>query len=116
MSKATALNEGFLTHFDADGDNTVQAVKVGPGNMYMLTVINTNVTDMYVQVFDALAASVTVGTTVPKYVFPVLGQSGYDGQFQVPMRFETGLCYACTTTPTGAGDPGTGLTVSVGYM
>ena len=106
---------GMSTVFDADADNSAQVVKASAGNLYYVTAINTNAADAYIQFFDVAAGSVNVGTTVPKFVLPVLGEAAYDGGFTVPMTFGTAITYACTTTPTGAGDPTVGLKVSFGY-
>ena len=112
---ATSNTTGMSTVFDSDGDNSAQAAKASPGNLYMMTAINTNTADAYLQLFDLATGSVTVGTTPPKYVVPVLGGAAYDTPLPIPMSFSTAITYACTTTPTGSGDPTVGLTVCFGY-
>lgn len=110
------------SYFDSDGDNSAQTMKAGPGWLYMLEVSNPNTADAFIQLFDALAADVTVGTTTPKHSFLVTAAAASDRRggidrswLPIGLGFETGITYACTTTPTGNGDPTTGLTVNANY-
>lgn len=109
------------TLLDTDGDNTAQACKTTAGDLMYVHVINVNSVDTWLQLFDAAAADVTVGTTTPKLSFLIPAGNGTDaagftenfGNF--PVHFETAITYACTTTATGSGDPTTGLTVNLMY-
>lgn len=108
------------SHFDSDGDNTAQAVKTSGGRIHAIAVANKNNADAFIQFFDTAAASVTVGTTTP--VFSILVPKGdgtlygqFDTTFTFPVKFNAAITYACTTTPTGSGDPSTGLTVNIFY-
>ena len=63
---------------------------------------NANATKAYLQVFDAAAADVTLGTTVPKLIVPIasletLRVMGLELQMTGPA-----LSAAVTTTPTGS--------------
>lgn len=112
----TASTDGGSTpFFDADGDNTAQALKASAGNLYSLHVVNTNGTDAYVQIFNVAAGSVTVGTTTPNYVLFVPANGAVEEKWAIGMAFGTAITYACTTTATGNGDPDTGLVVSAAY-
>lgn len=109
---------GLTKHFDADGDNTAQQVKASAGNVYGIHVSNLNARTCFLQLFAA--SSVTVGTTTPNLVIAVPPGDGVDiyGQVTVeigPIAFATAIKYACTTTPTGSGDPTVGLVVNVLY-
>lgn len=110
------------TLFDADGDNTAQAVKTRPGDIYFIEASNPNVVDAFLHLFDLAVAGVTVGVTTPKLSLLVPAGSsssvrgGVDKFFNPPIGFGTAITYACTTTPTGADDPSTGLTVNIGYI
>lgn len=105
-----------IPYFDADGDNSAQTIKANSGHLNDMTIINTNATSCFVQLFDALAANVTVGTTTPNYVILVPANGGVIKDYpECGLKFKTGICYACTTTATGNGDPTTGLTVSASY-
>ena len=107
--------------FDSDGDNTAQACKTSAGDLHYIHVINPNSVDVYLQLFDVVAGSVSVGTTPPNLSFLVPAGNGTDaGGFtenfnDFPVHFETAITYACTTTATGSGDPTTGLTVNMLY-
>jgi len=115
MVSASATVPGFSTLWDADGDNTAQAVKVTAGNLYHLHIYNPNAAGVFVQLFDLATGSITVGTTAPKFVLFVPASGNTIADFDVPMSFLTAISYACTTTPTGNGDPTTGLSLSWGY-
>ena len=107
--------------FDSDGDNTAQVVKAAAGKLYGLEVSNPNATDAWIQLFDVAAGSVTVGTTTPNqsYLVPAgngVDYGGMDKDFTIPINFVTAITYACTTTPTGAGNPTIGLIVNARYV
>ena len=108
-------------HLATDGYNTAQASKADPGTLYYLHVVNSNTADAYLQLFDAATGDVTVGTTTPVLTLLIPGGDGtnsgaLDRAFnEAPINFETAITYACTTTPTGSGDPTTGLTVNATY-
>jgi len=106
---------GVDTIFDADGDNTAQAIKASAGNLYKVDVYNSNGTAAFIQLFDVVPGSVTVGTTTPKYVFFIPAGGAASMDLVVPISFSSAITYACTTTATGNGDPTTGLTCSFGY-
>ena len=102
--------------FDGDGDNTAQVMKASGGYLSFLEVQNPNATNAYIQLFDALAANVTVGTTTPAMSLLVPAGGAMDKMWDRPLKFETAITYACTTTATGSGDPTTGLIVDGGYI
>ena len=114
------MSKVVYTLFDGDGDNTAQVIKNNPGRLHYIEVSNINAADAFLQLFDALAVNVTVGTTTPKQSFLVPKGNGTDRGamnwvFDPPIEFSIGITYACTTTATGNGDPTTGLVVNVGY-
>lgn len=102
----------YKTARDTSVDNTNQALKVGNGEIAYFQITNGGTVDAYFQIYDALTASVTVGTTAPTWTFLVpagvgatqVGAYEYTG---APLKFEVGAIYACTTTPTGGTDPTT---------
>lgn len=105
----------IVPFFDSDGDNTAQAVRTTSGYLHFLEVSNPNGTDAFIQLFDAATGDVSVGTTTPALSLLVPANGAMDKHFPVPMKFETAITYACTTTATGSGDPTTGLVVNAGY-
>lgn len=117
------LKKRLNTVFDADGDNTVQAVKTSAGQLYGLEITNTNAVDAYVQFFDAATGDVTVGTTTPKLSFlvPAANTSttiagATTKHFDDPVGFDVAITYACTTTATGSTDPTIGLICNFLYQ
>ena len=115
--KDNVASAGASMHFDADGDNTAQAIKTASGKLWALEVSNPNSADAYLQLFDVATGSVTVGTTVPALSLLVPAGDGtkdgaMDKNFPMSIEFGTAITYACTTTPAGSGDPSTGLIVN----
>lgn len=94
--------------------NTPVQLKAGAGRLYFFQLFNTAAAVTYLQVFDALAGSVTLGTTVPKFVIPA-NVSAYPiiNLGDLGMQFNTGLTVAACTTATGNTAPGTGLGASI---
>ncbi len=111
---------GLDTLFDADADNTAQALKASAGKLYSIHAMNINNADAFIQFFDLATGSVTVGTTTPKFVLhiPKGDATNYgklDKEFVIPVTFATAITYAVTTTPTGSGDPTVGITLNGFY-
>lgn len=112
---------GLDPHFDSDGDNSVQVIKDGPGELHGLVVHNPNATTAFIQLYDE-AGAITVGTTVPKLSFPVSppAETPAGGPLVLlspkPIRFHNSIKYACTTTAGGSTDPAAGLTVNALFL
>ena len=108
-------------HFDADGDNTAQAVSTTSSVLYGIEVSNPNSADAYLQLFDVATGDVTVGTTTPNLsLFVPAGDGTKDGamdkDFSEGIKFGTAISYACTTGAANAGDPSTGLIVNMWFL
>lgn len=79
----------------------------GAGKLSFLNIINSSGAVVYVQLFNAIAANVTLGTTVPDLEFQV----GVGVQLNPPfpadgVYFSNGMCAAATLTDRGnAGAP-----------
>ena len=113
--------DAIIPYFDSDGDNTVQTIKSTPGLLIMIEIQNLNLADAWIQLYDA--SSPSVGSTTPNFSFHIPGGDGgsYYGSkivyFQFPgVLFLNAIKYACTTTPTGSGDPTNGLIVNAEYF
>jgi len=104
-----------VAYFDSDGDNSAQSILGSKGLLHKLHVYNSNGAAAFVQLFDESGA-ITVGTTAPAYVVYVPAGGGVIEDFPHPLVFTNSIKYACTTTPTGNGDPTAGLTVSAAYV
>ena len=85
---------------------TKQQVKGSGGSIASWSVLNTTSAIAYVQVFNALAANVTLGSTTPDWVIPVPANgstgAGTNGWLPFPILHSTGITIACTTTRTGS--------------
>ena len=111
---------GLSVKFDSDGDNTAQSVVQTDSRLYGVQCSNINTEDAFIQFFDVASGSVTVGTTAPMFSLLVpagdgTNRGGNDPLPTIPIEFNTAMTYACTTTPTGNGNPTTGLTVNILY-
>lgn len=113
---------GFNPFFDSSVDEVATDVYQHRVLVFFLHIINPNATDAFLQCFDALAADVTVGTTVPTYSFLLPGGTGasnrgaYAEQFEAPLQFNTALSIAITTTATGNTGPGTDCVANIGFL
>lgn len=95
---------------------TKQEVKQGATDVEYFNVYNPDAALAYLQLYDALAANVTVGTTTPTHSIPVPAGAIYDVPLLQAMQFDVGLTIAMTTTPGGAIAPGTGAVVNARYV
>lgn len=115
IEAATAVHpasRGCSTYFSSTAKAIANA-SAGPCNLYALEVAQPNTAQAWLQIFDLAAASVTLGTTVPKIsLFIPAGTASVSGamdkQWVVPISFATRMSYALTTTATGA----TGITTA----
>lgn len=117
-----ARTSGGTTFFNSnDLDETGEQVKGTAGQIYFITCFNVSASLLYLQVFNATAASVTVGTTAPDMVFPIPTQGDTNGAgfvLAVPngIEMDTAITVAATTTATGNTGPGANeVLINVGY-
>jgi hypothetical protein len=114
----------------ADGGNnallTATPVSIKPGAVGTIVCSgvffwNTNTTDVFIQVFDATPDKVTLGTTKPRFSWPVPGGSGptngagWEEKFAADdeIEFNNAMTLAATTTPTGSSAPGTAVQATI---
>jgi hypothetical protein len=93
-----------------DLDETEEDIKTSAGELCSLWVTNTATASRWIKIYNATAASVTVGTTTPAITIGVPGNSSDDvsGSFTVGngcLAFSTAISAAATT---GLGDADTG--------
>jgi hypothetical protein len=110
-------SEAYATYYKVDLNATKQTVFAGRGNCFSIEVQNNDAAAAYLQVFDALAASVTVGTTTPGYTLLVPANALV--QLQMPAgafkHFATGMVIALTTSRSNSTNPGAAGTVHIHY-
>lgn len=112
-SSTTGTLIAAYTSFNA----TKQSIKTAAGNLYGYHIYNPNTTVIYVQMFAALTASVTLGTTAPTMVIAVPAGGWADSPTTAPgIAFSTGIVTAATTTATGSTGPTTNLLANFWYM
>lgn len=86
-----------------DVDETEEQVSNSAVTLHWMNVVNTTAAKIYLKLYNAAAASVTVGTTTPvmTFVIPTQGDtngSGFNIEFGAAgISFDTGLCVAATT-------------------
>lgn len=103
------------TYHNPAADETVVLVATGDRNVFAVDAYNgAGAADAYLQMFDAAkAADVALGTTAPRWVLPVPAGGGNAPGYHQPIPFDSGLVVAVTSTPDGAGAPGTPVVLSI---
>lgn len=79
---------------------TVVDINRAPSTLKIVAYNPTGGVPAFVQLFDAKAADVVLGTTVARYAFQVSPGDNEDALGD--LYFTTAVSVACTTTPTGA--------------
>ena len=101
--------------------NTVIEVGQNEHEIHSLEAQNINAVDIWLHLWDALEADVTIGVTAPTLSFLVPAGDGalygaMDKSFPVPVGFNKGLCYACTDAKDGSGAaPAVAVVLNMGY-
>lgn len=94
---------GLQIPFNASVGATKTAVAAAPATLDNFIIVNNTGALAYVQIFNALAANVTVGVTVPDWVIPIPANGGaLMPETARGTRHSVGITIACTTTRTGA--------------
>ena len=89
--------------FNASVNATKQEVTDNPNSLiYSISLLNATAAEAYLQVFDADADSVTVGSTAPTFVLGVDQTRDQHFVFPKPIKFTTGFTVASTTTRAGS--------------
>lgn len=95
--------------------NTKTQIKGAAGTLGGYVINNPNGSTIYVQVFDALSANVTVGTTTPTYVLAIPASGTVTLELTCGVNHATGITVAATTTATGGTAPSTALVAAFFY-
>jgi hypothetical protein len=114
---------GATPYKNIDVDEGEDEVKGTAGQIYWVHAINLSAVVLYLKFYNATAANVTVGTTVPDFTFPIPSNGGTDGAgFVLPMpigtEFDTAITIAATTgvADGDSGAPGANeVIVNMGY-
>lgn len=103
------------TYRETSLSNTAKEVDPNQGKVYAVHIENSNAAKAYLQLYDAAAANVVVGTTAPKKTLYIPAAGGYDFAWPVPVDFDTAIAVAATTTATGGTAPSAGLLVNIDF-
>lgn len=104
-------------HYVNGATFTLQTIKAAPGTLFGLNVVNGAGAAAYVQLFDALAANVTPGTTAPIAEYEVA--SGADFSVQVGaegIAFANGICVFSATAQAGGTGSAAGVAIDADYQ
>lgn len=96
--------------------STPVQVRSGGGRVHKYHFGNPNGAIVFVHMYNALAANVTVGTTTPLMSYMVAPNAALDGFWPNSVNYSTGISVAVTTTATGNTAPTTGVLVNLGYL
>ena len=92
------------------------SVKTSAGQLYGVYLFNPSTTaNAYLQVWNALAGSITIGTTAPRFSFGVPFGGGAWIPFPEPISMTVGITIAATTTRAGSTYATTGLDYDIIY-
>ena len=104
-----AVNATKIRNIDVD--ETEDEIKSTGGRLLWMHAMNLTAAVLYLHVYNAAAADVTVGTTTPAFTFPIPTPGTTNGAgFVLPIpergaEFNTGITIACTTTVGGSAGP-----------
>lgn len=114
---------GTTLYKNIDVDESEDEIKGAAGQVYWVHAMNLSAAVLYLKFYNATAANVTVGTTVPDLTFPIPTQGDTNGAgFALPVAngiaFGTALTIAATTgiADNDSGAPGANtVVVNLGY-
>lgn len=111
------MDTNNVPSFDSSVTATKETLQASGAYLDFFEVQNPNSVQVFLQLFDALAADVTVGTTAPTLSIVVPAGTGVDDGARAetmyhPPHFRTGIVYAVTTTATGLTAPTTACKVN----
>ena len=90
------LVTGSIPYVNIDVDESEDEVFAGKGKLTGYFISNLAASVMYVKLFDGTAADVTVGTTVPRYIFALQPRTSANDH-GLELEFFEGLTIAAVT-------------------
>lgn len=93
---------GASTFYNDAIAGTKTTVKAAPAKVHAIHLVNTTGSTAYLQVFNKLAADVTVGTTVADFAIRLAANATFTLPLTMPLDFSVGVVVAGTTTSTGS--------------
>jgi hypothetical protein len=110
----TPATSGGLSFYSGSINAAATTVKASAGQLYGYDLYNSNASAVYVQVFNKLIGSVTLGTTVADMVIVLPAGGGRNVSYDSGIAMSTGISFACTTTRGGLTSPA--ATVDVNFF
>lgn len=114
VTQSPATSGGLLIGTGSIG-NTATSLKGTAGQVYGWYFYNPNATVAYVQFFNTVSGSVTVGTTPPVYSLGIPATSGANVSLTSGIAHSTAIVIAITTTRAGGTSPGSTVDYNVFY-
>lgn len=105
ISLPTTTSGGYSIFRSIDLDETEEAVKASPGQIFGWYLYNNATTTRYVKVYNDTVANVVVGTTTPVLTIPIPPQAAANVEFIRGIPFSVAITAAATT---GVADNDTG--------
>ena len=123
VALGVSTSGGTIPYKNIDVDESEDQVKATEGQIYWIHAINLSDAPLYLKIYNATAANVTVGTTVPVLTLPVptvgsTNGAGFVLAIATGIEFDTAITIAATTGVADAdtGAPGANeLIVNLGY-
>ena len=93
------MSQGITSVHVRNLDDNGANVSNGVCHIAKILVVNTTAAAAFIQVFDRPVSAVTIGTTVPMFVIPVVATSGFQFiDFNEPGLYFTNRCSMFSTT------------------
>ena len=115
----TSTNQQFAgtEAVNVDLPHTSETIKNGALFLFQVKIDNSaNSAKSYVKLYDVVAGSVTVGSTVPNFILPCAAESTAEYSFFPGAHFSTELCATCVTTAGTSGNSSPTSAVIVRFL
>lgn len=115
LATQTPATSGGLSIYSGSIGATATSVKGSAGQVYGWYIYNSNASAVYVQVFNVVSGSVTLGTTSPTFSLGIPASSGANVSFDSGIAMGTAITVAVTTTRSGSTGPGSTVDLNIFY-
>lgn len=102
MTLGHFMSDSTITYNGVVGGTEVEVTDNADSLIYSITLLNLTAAIAYLQIIDADAADVTIGTTTPTFVIAVPASGSLHCSFPKPIRLTSGFTIASTTARGGA--------------
>ena len=116
INQSVATTGGWTTYFNGLLSNTAISIKASAGAIGSINVFNPAGAVTYIQVFNVLVGSVTLGTTPPTASYGIAAGASRDIALGPGATYGTAIVVAATTTYNGSTAPGTAAVINVQYV